>query len=691
MQAQVINMSVASAPGSYTPGTPFNVVLSGTYDANCFIYGARVFVGARVPAGWTVNSVTSTLPGNTTIPLDGLGLLGLLGCNTTGWIIHGDPLNAASVFCGAGSATITLNITPNSSPPAPAFDLFAVIYGENGGGMPTTPGDCPDQNIIPTGPPALAGGAVAGTSPICAGDDPAAFTSTTPASGGTAPYTYQWQTGPSGTGPWTDVGGNSLTYDPPAILTAGTTYYQRRVRDNSGPVQEAFSNVISITTNGAPTTANAGSPATVCTPTTTLSGNTPAVGTAAWSFVSGPATASVNASSGAVSGMTLAGDYVFRYTISSAPCTPSTSEVTITRVLPPTATASASTSPICLADMASLSLTGNTPAAGETGLWTVTATPSGVSPGSIGFSASAAAATGVTGLTVAGTYTFQWTMSRPTCTAASATVNVAVLGAPGMPAISPVPIRCTAGNVTLNGSNPGGFTPSWRQITGPAATLTPSGQTATVSLNTPGSYTFGYALSNTCGNQEATVTVTYEEATALFIADNTRPTVPGNPTVHFLYTGTAPGGSSYQWSFGSQAVPPTASGEIPPPVTYTQRGTYIATLTVTTPQGCRFSENMLLEVTNDDPLIMPSGFTPNNDGLNDVLSFQTQALASFTFVVYDRWGKEVFQTNDPAQYWNGKYQNTGNDAAEGSYVYVLKGVNARGETVEKNGSITLIR
>lgn len=62
---------------------------------------------------------------------------------------------------------------------------------------------------------------------VCAGSRPTTFFITTPVTGGSGAYSYQWQSGTSATGPWTNVGGNNPTYQPPVTNGATpNTWYQ---------------------------------------------------------------------------------------------------------------------------------------------------------------------------------------------------------------------------------------------------------------------------------------------------------------------------------------------------------------------------------------------------------------------------------------------------------------------------------
>jgi gliding motility-associated-like protein len=88
---------------------------------------------------------------------------------------------------------------------------------------------------------------------------------------------------------------------------------------------------------------------------------------------------------------------------------------------------------------------------------------------------------------------------------------------------------------------------------------------------------------------------------------------------------------------------------------------------------------------------VPTGFTPNGDGINDV--FKPLGSARFTseydFAIWSRWGEEVFRTTNPDTGWDGNYK--GQQAVTGVYAYVISYKNIYGETKFLKGNITLTR
>jgi gliding motility-associated-like protein len=87
----------------------------------------------------------------------------------------------------------------------------------------------------------------------------------------------------------------------------------------------------------------------------------------------------------------------------------------------------------------------------------------------------------------------------------------------------------------------------------------------------------------------------------------------------------------------------------------------------------------------------PSGFTPNNDGLNDNFKPITKCAAKdFQFKVFNKYGNIVFATNELNKGWDGKYKNS--VSATGVYVWMLQYRNPNNnQVIRKQGTVTLIR
>jgi gliding motility-associated-like protein len=79
--------------------------------------------------------------------------------------------------------------------------------------------------------------------------------------------------------------------------------------------------------------------------------------------------------------------------------------------------------------------------------------------------------------------------------------------------------------------------------------------------------------------------------------------------------------------------------------------------------GCRGTATVNIVA---DSLVIPNVFSPNGDGINDELLFNYYGNAFYQIAVYDRWGKQIFNTTDKNAMWNGK-TGSGADVPEGVY------------------------
>jgi gliding motility-associated-like protein len=146
----------------------------------------------------------------------------------------------------------------------------------------------------------------------------------------------------------------------------------------------------------------------------------------------------------------------------------------------------------------------------------------------------------------------------------------------------------------------------------------------------------------------------------------------------------ATGGTSYLW------FPETALSDpnIPDPVSSTLEN--ISYIVYTTDEfGCTSSDtiNIIVDVTTD--IFIPDIFSPNDDGQNDILYVRGKGIKELDFIIYDRWGEKVFETNDLNTGWDGTYK--GDKLFTAVFVYYIKVAFYDGNNYEGKGNITLVR
>jgi gliding motility-associated-like protein len=101
------------------------------------------------------------------------------------------------------------------------------------------------------------------------------------------------------------------------------------------------------------------------------------------------------------------------------------------------------------------------------------------------------------------------------------------------------------------------------------------------------------------------------------------------------------------------------------------------TITVVVDDGCNTT------------IYIPNIFSPNNDGQNDKLFVKGQAIESLHFLIYNRWGNLVFESNDINQGWDGTQY--GKPCDVGVYVYRAEITFKNGETITRRGDVTLVK
>ncbi len=99
----------------------------------------------------------------------------------------------------------------------------------------------------------------------------------------------------------------------------------------------------------------------------------------------------------------------------------------------------------------------------------------------------------------------------------------------------------------------------------------------------------------------------------------------------------------------------------------------------------------------DSRLFVPTAFTPNGDGFNDLFGARAIFIVKGTSVpkkafmleIYNRWGQLVFRSNQPDEAWDGTFM--GRPCPDGAYAFRVKGVGFDGKLHVTEGSVQLLR
>jgi gliding motility-associated-like protein len=116
---------------------------------------------------------------------------------------------------------------------------------------------------------------------------------------------------------------------------------------------------------------------------------------------------------------------------------------------------------------------------------------------------------------------------------------------------------------------------------------------------------------------------------------------------------------------------------------------YYTVVAVTNDAQPRHITSNQLRVVYEATFYFPNAFTPDGDGINDLFKVIGQFSREYNLVIYSRWGELVFATTDPAEGWDGTYNNK--PAPQGTYVYSAVIVDAEGNKHQRRGTVQLLR
>jgi gliding motility-associated-like protein len=160
----------------------------------------------------------------------------------------------------------------------------------------------------------------------------------------------------------------------------------------------------------------------------------------------------------------------------------------------------------------------------------------------------------------------------------------------------------------------------------------------------------------------------------------------GNDTTIFAgesVTLNALGGGSYYWTPSSDLSCNNCSNPIASPIETTTYYVIVDTL------GCISEDEITVNVEISGDVYVPNLFSPNADGINDVLGIYGFSVKEVEFRIYDRWGELIFQTNSMASTWDGTFKGSTLNSAV--FVYTLQVTYMDGREQLQHGNITLIR
>lgn len=259
--------------------------------------------------------------------------------------------------------------------------------------------------------------------------------------------------------------------------------------------------------------------------------------------------------------------------------------------------------------------------------------------------------------------TYNYTDSNGCSNSISKTTNVVPLP---MASIAGIATICSGETETLIASGVGIFL--WNTgDTSNMITIVPSNTT-----------TYILTSSNFCGNSVDSITVYVNPLPVIAISSDTTILLGNSINID------AVGGATYLWFPTSGLSCANCSSP-----TATPQSTTEYSVTVSDTNGCFLTMTTIITVKDDFEIFIPDVFSPNGDGENDILYVRGTGIKEFNFVVYDRLGEKIFESNSLSLGWDGTYKGSPLNSAV--FIYYLSATLFNDKKIKTKGDITLIR
>ena len=207
--------------------------------------------------------------------------------------------------------------------------------------------------------------------------------------------------------------------------------------------------------------------------------------------------------------------------------------------------------------------------------------------------------------------------------------------------------------------------------------------------NTPGSYTITLIANdpNTCNLSDTTTFVIN-----VFPIPVSNFTFTPDPPVENTQTSfnnlASPDAVNFKWLFGDgDSLITTSRSQVKHQ--YNATGTYNACLIAINSAGCADTLCQPVRAVIVALVDVPNAFTPQRGDVNSVVFARGFGITKIRFIIWNRWGQKVFETNDKNIGWDGKYK--GAIQPMDVYAYTLDVEFFDGTKTTKKGDITLIR
>ena len=469
-----------------------------------------------------------------------------------------------------------------------------------------------------------------------------------------------------GTGIWALVSGTGILADPNDPLSnvsglgQGTNQFSWTIDNGICPPSVSVVTIDASLPTGA---SAAGADQVICGTQTQLQGNLPIVGSGLWTLVSGNANIQNPSDPASIIDNLQAGNIVLQWTLQNGSCPPETDQVQITVNAPLPPANAGSDQSIC----GNSALLSAVLPASLNGSWTLVS-------GNGTFADPNDPNTSIQ-FTQEGTTVLSWSVTDGVCPPVVDQVSIVHVEPPATPSAGADAVTCESSYTLQAVSSDAGL---WTIVSGngildvaalPNATLTASPGSEVVCRWTVG---------------EAPCPALFDEVTIRFggggLVAEGGPDLTIKAGEQIALQSNASG--NIQWSpvVGLSCIDCSAPMANPLETT-------LYRVTVTDADGCTATDSVLVNVEAVISIFIPTGFSPNGDGANDVFRVLGLGINSVQLSIYDRMGENVFNITEPASSWDGTFR--GKKVNPGVYYYHGEVGTVDGKTEIVQGEVTL--
>lgn len=158
-----------------------------------------------------------------------------------------------------------------------------------------------------------------------------------------------------------------------------------------------------------------------------------------------------------------------------------------------------------------------------------------------------------------------------------------------------------------------------------------------------------------------------------------------NPKIYFNNLSTD--ASTYQWTFDNNEM----SDKVNPEFLFKGAGKHNIRLISSSPFACVDTCYRTITIIDESKIWIANAFTPDNNGVNELFLPKGTGILEqdYQFIIYDRWGEFIFESNEFSVGWNGKAKN-GAYVRTGIYPYIINYYDINNIHHQKKGTVNVI-